>query len=80
MSLPALNGDVTTVLSKFGPSPTELGVGAGISPFASFQLDMTPFLTGDPAAALSHTGAVLLVFEVERRVTTGTAYVPGVCP
>jgi hypothetical protein len=79
MSLPALNGNTTTVLSKFGSSEA-LGTGAGISPFTAFRFDMTPFQTGEPKTALTNAGAVLLVLDVERRVSSQTAQVPGICP
>lgn len=79
LSLPAINGDVLQVLDRFGPSTAELGTGAGLSPFTTFHIDMTPFQAGTPKNALAAATAVLLVFEVERRVSTSDVQVPGVC-
>jgi hypothetical protein len=79
LSLPALNGNVTQVSDRFGPSTTDLGTGAGLSPFTTFRVDMTPFQTGTPKNALAAASAVLLVFEVERRVSTSDVQVPGMC-
>jgi hypothetical protein len=79
LALPALNGDLASVSTKFGPSPAELGTGAGLSPFTRFKLDMTPFQSGVPRTAMTQAGAVLLVFEVERRVSVPNVDVPGVC-
>ena len=64
---------------KFGPSPNELGTAAGLSPFTAFRFDMTPFRTGAPKNAMAAASAVLLVFEVERRVSVPDVDVPGVC-
>jgi hypothetical protein len=79
LDVPVLNGDAAAVSTKFGPSPADLGVGAGLSPFTTFRFDMTPFQTGVPAAALAAANAVFLVFEVEQRVSTSNVFVPGVC-
>jgi hypothetical protein len=79
LALPVLNGDVLSVPNKFGPSPNDLGAGGGLSPFTTFRFDMTPFQTGVPKAAMGAASAVLLVFEVERRVSVPNVDVPGVC-
>ena len=79
LSLPALNGNVTQVSDRFGPSTPELGTGAGLSPFTTFHIDMTPFQNGTPKTALAAATAVLLVFDVERRVSTSDVQVPGIC-
>jgi hypothetical protein len=79
LAIPALNGDVNSVPLKFGPSPTELGTGAGLSPFTLFRLDMSPFQSGVPKTAINAANALFLVFEVERRVSTSNVQVPGVC-
>jgi hypothetical protein len=79
LSLPTINGGVLQVLDRFGPSTPELGTGAGLSPFTTFQIDMTAFQSGAPKTALALASAVLLVFEVERRLSTSDVQVPGVC-
>ena len=79
VSVPALNGAVNAVDTRFGPSVETLGPGAGLSPFTTFHFDMTPFQSGIPKALLGVADAVLLVFEVERRVSTDRVQLPGVC-
>jgi hypothetical protein len=79
LSLPVVNGNLVEVPDKFGPSPNELGAGAGLSPFTAFQFTMTPFRTGVPRDAMAAASAVLLVFEVERRLSVPAVDVPGVC-
>jgi hypothetical protein len=79
LSLPALNGSVTQVNDRFGQTTPDLGTGAGLSPFTTFHIDMTPFQAGTPKSALAVASAVLLVFEVERRVSTDKVQVPGIC-
>jgi len=79
LSLPTLNGNVNQVSDRFGASTPDLGTGAGLSPFTTFRVDMTPFQSGTPKAALAAASAVLLVFEVERRVSTSDVQVPGMC-
>ncbi len=79
LGVPALNGDVQSVVTKFGPSPDPLGVAAGLSPFTAYHFDMTPFQSGVPKNAMTQAKAVLLVFEVERRLSVANADVPGIC-
>lgn len=75
------NGDTAEVLSaaNFGSWPVELDAGAGISPFTSFQLNLQGFQAGVPRTVFDHSRALLLVFEVERKVSVSPAFVPGVC-
>lgn len=88
LSFPALNGDTFSVLGdpqsgpNFGVWPSDLGAGAGISPFTSFRIDMRAF--GPPASTdvqtvLTKANALFLVFDVERRTSVPVASVPGVC-
>ena len=79
-------GDETAIVDKFGPSQTELSAGAGISPFTKFHFDMTPFQSGIPRNAFygpvdspAPADAVLLVFDVERRLSSTGVTVPGIC-
>lgn len=77
----ARNGETIDVLSSagFGAWPVDLDAGAGISPFTSFQLKLGGFQSGIPRSVFDHAQALLLVMEVERRVSTTPAWVPGVC-
>jgi hypothetical protein len=86
----ALNGNVANVLDdglghpiNFGIWPADLGAGAGISPFTSFRFDMRafapPFASQSVQDTLSHTRALLMMFDVERRTSNLNAWVPGVC-
>lgn len=77
----ARNGETIDALSStgFGAWPVDLDAGAGISPFTSFQLKLGGFQSGFPRTVFDHTQALLLVMEVERRVATTPAWVPGVC-
>jgi len=43
------------------------------------NFDMTPFQSGIPKDALTAADAVLLVFEVERRLSTSPVQVVGPC-
>jgi hypothetical protein len=78
LALPTLNGPVIEVLTRFGAS-SELGIGAGISPFTTFHLDMKAFDSGEPRRLLHLAQAAFLVFEVDRRVDTASVALPGVC-
>jgi hypothetical protein len=85
----ALNGSTNNVIDdgsghpiNFGTWPTDLGAGAGISPFTSFRFDMRVF--APPASTsiqnvLAQTRAMFLVFDIERRTSNTNAWVPGVC-
>ena len=85
----ALNGNTTNVIDdgsghpiNFGTWPADLGAGAGISPFTSFRFDMRVF--APPASTqiqnvLTQTRAMFLVFDVERRTSNTSAWVPSVC-
>lgn len=85
----ALNGNTTSVIddgqghpTNFGTWPTDLGAGAGISPFTSFRFDMRVFAppaTTQIQNVLTQTRAMFLVFDVERRTANTNAWVPGVC-
>ncbi|WP_437811134.1 hypothetical protein [Sorangium sp. So ce1078] len=78
LSLPVINGNVVDVLPRFGTS-SELGAGAGISPLTTFDIDFTSFYTSAPLGFIDETVAVLLVMDVERRVSAQNSFVPGVC-
>ncbi|WP_437778344.1 hypothetical protein [Sorangium sp. So ce1097] len=78
LSLPVINGNVVDVLPRFGTS-SELGAGAGISPLTTFDIDFTSFYESEPYGFIDETVAVLLVMDVERRVSTQQSFVPGVC-
>jgi hypothetical protein len=78
MSLPVINGPGGDVLTDFGTS-TELGAGAGISPFSTFTVNFNSFWSEPPKTFIGKTEAVLLVLEVERRVGTVPVFVPGAC-
>jgi hypothetical protein len=78
LSLPVINGPGGDVLANFGVS-NDLGAGAGISPFSTFNVDFTSFFTDEPLDFIDDTVAVLLVVEVERSVSTDSALVPGAC-
>jgi hypothetical protein len=78
LSLPVINGPGGDVLTDFGVSP-ELGAGAGIAPFSTFAVDFTSFFTDPPLGFIDESLAVLLVLEVDRRVSTDSSFVPGVC-
>src|SRR5262249_27177615 len=73
LSLPVINGPGGDVLSDFGAS-NELGIGAGISPFTTFSVDFASFYTDPPVTFIDETQAVLLVLEVERRVSADSAF------
>lgn len=83
LQIPALRGDVppTAVADAFGTSDL-LGVGAGISPFTTLNLDMRALNGTAGSLVLAKTRAILLVFDIDVLVTSGDdfAYVPGVCP
>ncbi len=80
LSLPAIFGGAGEALDKFealgGPG---LGAGAGLSPFTSFEFDLTPLGADSAALAWAGTQALYLVFEVERQVSFEPAWVEGVC-
>lgn len=78
LALPVLNGFGGDVLTDFGTS-TELGVGAGISPFARFAIDFSSFYTDLPLDFIDGTSVAILVLEVERQVSAQSSFVPGVC-
>jgi hypothetical protein len=78
LSLPVINGPGGDVITNFGTSP-DLGAGAGIAPFSTFDVDFTSFFTDPPLGFLDDSVAVLLVLEVERNVSTDSAFVPGTC-
>lgn len=86
----ALNGNTNNVIDdgsghpiNFGTWPTDLGAGAGISPFTSFRFDMRVFAPPLASTAvqnvLTQTRAMFLVFDIERRTSNTNAWVPGVC-
>jgi hypothetical protein len=84
----ALNGNTVNVLGdgqgnvNFGAWPDDLGAGAGISPFTSFQLNMQVFAppaTQDVQSVLTQTTALFFVFDVERQTANINATMPGLC-
>ncbi|MCU0682316.1 MAG: hypothetical protein MUF34_08695 [Polyangiaceae bacterium] len=79
LSLPVINGPGGDVLSDFGVGNGELGAGAGISPFTTFDVDFGSFYSSLPLNFLDDTQAILLVLEVERRLSAEPAFVPGAC-
>jgi hypothetical protein len=90
LGIRAINGNTFNVLGdpqtgnlNFGVWPTDLGAGAGMSPFTSFRIDMRAFAppaSQDVQDVLTHANAVFVVFDVERRTSVLPAWVPGVCP
>jgi hypothetical protein len=79
LTLPALNGSGGDVLPSFATNVDLLGTGAGISPFTAFTVDFGSFYSSLPYGFIDNTQAILLVMEVERRVDTSAAFVPGAC-
>lgn len=79
ISLPVINGPGGDVLTDFGAGTGELGAGAGISPFTTFDVNFGSFYSSLPLDFLDGTQALLLVLEVERRLSPDAAFVPGVC-
>jgi hypothetical protein len=82
LSLPVLVGSASEALDKFSPSggPDQgLGAGAGLSPFTSFELDMTSLGSSNVQDVWNSTQALYLMFEVERNVSLDPAWVEGVC-
>jgi hypothetical protein len=87
MKLPLMNGSSGEDLAKFGFDPShagELGAAAGMSPFTSFTVDMSPMYfnaDGSINAAFSTVHVVSLVFEVENvSFSPGVVItLPGVC-
>jgi hypothetical protein len=82
LSLPVLIGSAGEALDKFSPSggPDQgLGVGAGLSPFTSFELDMTSLGAANVQDIWNNTQALYLMFEVERNVSFDPTWVEGVC-
>ncbi len=78
LPLPADSGPSGDALVEFGAS-NELGAGAGMSPFTTFEVNMSSFFNAPPLNTITEADALILVMEVERRVTTSNVYVPGVC-
>jgi hypothetical protein len=78
LALPTLNGSVVDIVPRFGSS-SELGAGAGLSPFTTFTLNMSAFASGEPKNVLGAARAAFLVLEVERRISTNPIALPGIC-
>jgi len=65
--------------SALGVPDPGLGAGAGLSPFTSFELDLSGLDTPNARSAWDSTQALYLMFEIERRVSLDPAWVEGVC-
>ena len=82
LSLPVLAGEAREVLDKFSPagaSDPGLGAGAGLSPFTSFEIDMSSMGAANAQEVWNNTQALYLVFHVERQVSLDPPDVEGVC-
>jgi hypothetical protein len=82
LSLPVLAGGADVAIDRFSPPGVPdpgLGVGAGLSPFTSFEIDMTSLGNLPAPDVFKMTQAIYVMFEVEARQSLDPPSVEGVC-
>ena len=82
MPFPVLAGGSDEAIDKFAPQNAPdpgLGAGAGLSPFTSFEIDMTGLGNLPQPDVFKLTQAIYVMFLVEARQSLDLPDVEGVC-